>query len=108
MVQYYDYLLYELLNATQGLLANGTVKEDLLREKVRKVLGVKYDLGLFDDPYIPDDVDPYQITNDHVPLTLESAQKSIVLLENRNKTLPLSNASSQTIALIGPFGDILN
>ncbi|KAL5452327.1 hypothetical protein PMIN07_002777 [Paraphaeosphaeria minitans] len=108
MVQFYDYPLYELLNATRGLIANGTVKEDLLREKVRKVLGVKYDLGLFDNPYIPDDVDPYQLTIDHIPLTLESAQKSIVLLENRNKTLPLSNTSSETIALIGPFGDILN
>ncbi|KAF2448507.1 glycoside hydrolase family 3 protein [Karstenula rhodostoma CBS 690.94] len=108
MVQFYDYPLYELLNATEGLIANGTVKEDLLRYKVRKVLGVKYDLGLFDDPYIADDVDPYQLTINHIPLTLESAQKSIVLLENRNKTLPLSNTSSQTIALIGPFGDILN
>lgn len=108
MVQFYDYPLYELLNATEGLIANGTVKEDLLREKVRKVLGVKYDLGLFDDPYIADDVDPYQITIDHIPLTLESAQKSIVLLENENKTLPLSNTSGQTIALIGPSGDILN
>ncbi|KAF1967430.1 glycoside hydrolase family 3 protein [Bimuria novae-zelandiae CBS 107.79] len=108
MVQFYDYPLYELLNATRGLIANGTVKEDLLREKVRKILGVKYDLGLFDDPFIPDNIDPYQITLDHVPLTLESAQKSIVLLENRNNTLPRNSASSQTIALIGPFGDILD
>lgn len=110
MVQYYDYPLYELLNATQGLIANGTVKEDLLREKVRKVLSVKYDLGLFEDPYIPDDIDPYQLTIDHMPLTLESAQKSIVLLDNKNNTLPLNkgNSTSQTIALIGPFGDILN
>jgi hypothetical protein len=108
MVQYYDYPLYELLNATRGLVANGTVKEELLREKVRKVLSVKYDLGLFENPYIADDVDPHQLTIDHIPLTLESAQKSIVLLENRNRTLPLSNMSSQTIALIGPFGDILN
>ncbi|KAJ4346388.1 uncharacterized protein N0V89_010317 [Didymosphaeria variabile] len=110
MVQFYDYPLYTLLNATQDLIANGTVNEALLRGKVKKVLSVKYDLGLFNDPYIPDDVDPYQLTKDHVPLTLESAQKSIVLLENRNKTLPLSkdNGNSQTIALIGPFGDILN
>ncbi|KAL1593745.1 hypothetical protein SLS60_010477 [Paraconiothyrium brasiliense] len=110
MVQFYDYPLYTLLNATQDLIANGTVKEIQLREKVRKVLSVKYDLGLFDDPYISDDIDPYQLTIDHAPLTLESAQKSIVLLENKNKTLPLrkDNGSSQTLALIGPFGDILN
>lgn len=110
MVQFYDYPLYELLNSTRELIANETVKEELLRDKVRKVLGVKYDLGLFDDPYIADEVDPYQLTIDHIPLTLESAQKSIVLLENRNKTLPLSvtDGRSHTIALIGPYGDILN
>lgn len=110
MVQFYDYPLYELLGSTKELISNGTVKEDLLKDKVRKVLGVKYDLGLFDNPYIADEVDPYQITLDHIPLTLESAQKSIVLLENRNQTLPLSveDGSSRTIALIGPYGDTLN
>ncbi|KAF2184756.1 glycoside hydrolase family 3 protein [Zopfia rhizophila CBS 207.26] len=110
MAQYYDYPLEVFLNATVSLVVNGTVSESLLRSKVRRILGVKYDLGLFDDPYIPDKIDPYQLTIDHVPLTLEAAQKSIVLLENRNNTLPLS-LSQQTlkkIALIGPFGDILN
>lgn len=107
MVQFYDYPLSLLLNATQDLVANGTVKEALLRDKVRQILSVKYDLGLFSDPYIPDDIDPYQLTLNHVPLTLEAAQKSIVLLENRNKTLPLA-PGGQTIALIGPFGDTLN
>lgn len=59
MVQFYDYPLYELLGSTKELISNDTVKEDLLKDKVRKVLGVKYDLGLFDNPYIADEVDPY-------------------------------------------------
>ncbi|KAF2706004.1 glycoside hydrolase family 3 protein [Pleomassaria siparia CBS 279.74] len=110
MVQYYDYPFDMLLNATIGLLANGTVEENLLRSKVRKILGVKYDAGLFDDPYIADSIDPYQLVTDHIPLTLEAVQKSIVLLENRNSTLPLDvdGKSLKKIALIGPFGDILN
>ncbi|KAJ4293538.1 hypothetical protein N0V90_008821 [Kalmusia sp. IMI 367209] len=109
MVQFYDYPLYTLLNATIDLIANKTISEDHLREKVRAVLSVKYDLGLFENPYIADDIDPYQLTIDHIPLTLEAAQKSIVLLKNNNKTLPLdSQTSSRTIALIGPFGDTLN
>ncbi|KAF2116384.1 family 3 glycoside hydrolase [Lophiotrema nucula] len=110
MVQYYDYPLSTLLNATIGLLANGTVSEDLIRDKVRRVLGVKYDLGLFDQPYIADEIDPYQLVTDHIPLTLEAVQKSIILLENRNKTLPLSieRQGLNKIALIGPYGDILN
>ncbi|KAF2651489.1 glycoside hydrolase family 3 protein [Lophiostoma macrostomum CBS 122681] len=110
MVQYYDYPLETLLNATLGLVANGTVSEDLLRSKVKRILGVKYDLGLFKDPVIPEEVDPYQLTLDHVPLTLEAAQKSIVLLKNDNTTLPLDTSGQglKNIALIGPFGDILN
>ncbi|KAF1957192.1 glycoside hydrolase family 3 protein [Byssothecium circinans] len=110
MVQYYDYPLETLLNATIGNIANGTVAEDLLREKVRKILGIKYDAGLFNDPYIPEETNPFPIVQDHVPLTLEAAQKSIILLENRNNTLPLDidRQALKKIALVGPYGDILN
>lgn len=110
MVQYYDYPLYTVLNATVGLVGNQTVSIDLLRHKVRRILGVKYDLGLFDDPYIAENIDPYKLVLNHVPLTLEAAQKSIILLENRNKTLPIDpkNQAINTVAVIGPFGDILN
>ncbi|PSN70307.1 glycoside hydrolase family 3 protein [Corynespora cassiicola Philippines] len=110
MVQYYDYPLETLMEATVGLVNNGTVSEELLRDKVRRVLGVKYDLGLFNDPYVADEVDPYQLTIDHLPLTVEAAQKSLVLLENKNSTLPLNieNQRLKKIALLGPFGNILN
>jgi hypothetical protein len=110
MVQFYDYPLSVLLNATIDLIRNGTVSEDLIRDKVRRILGVKYDLGIFDQPYINDDIDPYQLVVDHVPLALEAAQKSIILLKNENHTLPVNikGKKFKTIALIGPYGDILN
>lgn len=81
-----------------------------LHHKMREILGVKYDLGLFENPYIPESIDPYAIVNDHIPLTLEAAHKSIVLLENKNSTLPLNlqNSDNGKIALIGPYSDILN
>lgn len=75
------------------------------------MLGVKYDLGLFDNRFIADDVDSDAITQSHIPLALEAAQKSIVLLENRNSTLPLIPSEQQqlkTIALVGPFVDTFN
>lgn len=74
------------------------------------MLGVKWDLGLFDDPYIPDHTDPFKLVDQHVPLTLEAAQKSIVLLENKNSFLPLDvrTEAPRKIALIGPYSDILN
>lgn len=71
---------------------------------------MKWDLGLFDDPFIPADIDPLQIVESHRDTTLEAAQRSIVLLENKNSTLPLNPESQNVtrIALIGPFADVLN
>jgi hypothetical protein len=99
-----------LFQITVDLIKNGTVKDATLRARVRRILGVKYDLGLFDDPHIPDHIDSKAITQSNIPLTLEAAQRSIVLLENRDSTLPLrSNGQAlQNIALIGPFSDTLN
>ncbi|KKY13783.1 putative glycoside hydrolase family 3 protein [Diplodia seriata] len=110
MIQFYDYSLETFLNTTVDLVKNETVPLSTLQAHVRKILGVKYDLGLFSDAYISSDIDPQAIVDSHVPLTLEAAQKSLVLLENRNSTLPLRPAEQKIkkIALIGPFGDMLN
>ncbi|KAF9467108.1 family 3 glycoside hydrolase [Collybia nuda] len=106
-IQFYDYPLSKYRNITVDLVNNGTVKEATLRARVRRVLGVKYDLGLFQDSHIPEQIDSKAITKSHIPLTLEAAQRSIVLLENRGSTLPLRR-DKQKIALVGPFSDTLN
>lgn len=110
MIQFYDYSIDTYLNATIDLVANGSVALSTLQSHVRRVLGVKYDLGLFSDPYIPDYISSNALTAAHIPLTLEAAQKSIVLLENHNNTLPLKPTAQNIskIALIGPFSDALN
>jgi beta-glucosidase-like glycosyl hydrolase len=110
MVQFYDYPLETYLNATIDLINNGSVALSTLQSHVSRILGVKYDLGLFENRYIPETINSQALTNAHVPLTLEAAQKSIVLLENRNSTLPLRPdvQNIRKIALIGPFGDTLN
>lgn len=94
---------------TQDLVANGTLAQETLQSHVKQILGVKWDLGLFEDPYIPDDINPYAIVESHQPLALEAAHKSIVLLENKNSTLPLDVADGDvgSIALIGPFIDTM-
>jgi beta-glucosidase-like glycosyl hydrolase len=109
-ISYYDYPLETFMNATIELVNNGTVSLSTLQSHVRNILNVKYDLGLFENPYILPDVDSEALTTEHTPLTLEAAQKSIVLLENRNGTLPLRPVEQKIrkIALIGPMGDTLN
>ncbi|KAG7439704.1 glycoside hydrolase family 3 protein [Guyanagaster necrorhizus] len=109
-LQFYDYDLPTYLNCTIDLIKNGTVAESTLRSHARRILSVKYDLGLFNDPYIPKGLDYRTLTADHVSLTLDAARRSIVLLENKNATLPIKPAEQgiSKIALIGPFSDILN
>ncbi|KAJ7866042.1 glycoside hydrolase family 3 protein [Mycena olivaceomarginata] len=110
MIDFYDFPIDVLVNSTVDLVANGTVKLSTLQDHVRKILGVKYDLGLFDNPFISESLDVQALTAAHAPLTLDAAHRSIVLLENRHSTIPLDpiKQNIQTIALIGPFSDIIN
>ena len=92
-----------------GLVKSGAVTMQELDDATRHVLNVKYDMGLFNDPYShlgPQESDP-QDTNAESRLHREQARdvarKSMVLLKNRLETLPLKN--SGTIALIGPLAD---
>ena len=110
MGYYLTSLVLTSLQATKDLVANGSVELSTLQSHARSMLGVKWDLGLFADPYIPPEVDPLQIVAENRPLTLEAAQRSLVLLENNNSTLPLVPKTQKfsKIALIGPFADTLN
>ncbi|KAF7520546.1 hypothetical protein G7054_g12720 [Neopestalotiopsis clavispora] len=110
MLQFYDYPLDIYINAIKELVADGSVHLSKLQSHVRKILSVKWDLGLFKDPYLPSETDPRAVAKSNDQLALEAAQKSIVLLENRNATLPLKLKGDGVtkIALIGPFSDTLN
>ncbi|KAI0481274.1 family 3 glycoside hydrolase [Xylariaceae sp. FL0804] len=110
MLQFYDHPLETYLNLTKELIANGSVQLSTLQSRVKAMLGVKWDLGLFRDPFIPPAIDPVQIVHSHRDLALEAARKSLVLLENRNATLPFrpKEQGIRKIALIGPFADVLN
>lgn len=92
------------------LVNNGTLAKSTLQALVKRILGVKYDLGLFDNRFIADDIDSDAITQSHIPLALEASQKSIVMLENKNSTLPLKPKEQgiNRIALVGPYSDVFN
>ncbi|WP_415844450.1 beta-glucosidase BglX [Stutzerimonas zhaodongensis] len=92
-----------------GLVASGDVKIGEIDKAVREVLGAKYDMGLFHDPFrriglAQDDPKDRNAENRlHRKEAREVARQSIVLLENRDRTLPLKR--SGTIALVGPLAD---
>jgi beta-glucosidase len=78
-----------------------------LDDAVHRILVKKFELGLFDDPYrYSDAAREKAVLSDpsHRAAALDVAQKSIVLLKNERKTLPLSRAP-QRIAVIGPLAD---
>nr|WP_299683002.1 beta-glucosidase BglX [uncultured Tenacibaculum sp.] len=92
------------------LVQDGIVKEELINDATRRILTVKFELGLFDDPYKY--CDPENEKNnignkEHHDAVLDVAKKSIVLLKNENNLLPLKK-QGQKIALIGPLADEKN
>lgn len=92
-----------------GLVKRGAVTMTELDNATRHVLNVKYDMGLFHDPYRhlgTKDQDPVDVNAEnrlHRAEAREVARKSIVLLKNRLNTLPLEKTGK--IALIGPLAD---
>ncbi|MCK8521134.1 beta-glucosidase BglX [Aquimarina sp. D1M17] len=89
------------------LVKDGKVEEKLVDEAVKRILTIKYRLGLFDDPYkyCNEDREKNEIyTKEHLEIARDVARKSIVLLKNENNILPLSK-KVQKIAVIGPLAD---
>ncbi|MEG0858833.1 MAG: beta-glucosidase BglX [Pseudomonas sp.] len=92
-----------------SLLKAGEINQADIDNAVREVLGAKYDMGLFADPYrrigkaSDDPADTYADNRLHRAEARDVARRSLVLLENREQTLPLKKAG--TIALVGPLAD---
>jgi beta-glucosidase len=86
----------------------GKVPEQRVDNAVRRILRLKFRLGLFDNPYVNASHAAKRInTADHKALALEAAHKSIVLLKNENKVLPLDKTKLKTIAVIGPNANVV-
>lgn len=91
------------------LLRSGQINQADIDNAVREVLGAKYDMGLFANPYVrigkaendPADLDAESRL--HRTEAREVARKTMVLLKNDKQTLPL--AKDTRIAVIGPLAD---
>ena len=86
------------------LVEERTIDEALINEAVLRILRLKWNLGLFENPYRGADEALEKrviMSKHHRDISRELATKSIVLLKNKNDVLPLHR--NQKIALIGPF-----
>ena len=87
----------------QRLVAEGKVDISVIDDSVKRILGVKYDLGLFEDPYKYCDLEREENvigSKENNLAALDMAKKSIVLLKNESSLLPIKK-KGQKIALIG-------
>jgi beta-glucosidase len=89
------------------LVKEGKVKESVINDAARRILKVKFELGLFEDPYKYCDENRELATvgkQEFQEGVLDMARKSIVLLKNDKEVLPLKK-SGQKIALIGALAN---
>lgn len=87
-------------------IERGTLSMDVVDECVRRVLRLKFRLGLFENPYA-DEKEAVAVNHckAHQALALKTAERSIVLLKNENDLLPLNENALKRIAVIGPNAD---
>jgi beta-glucosidase len=94
----------------EQLIEEGEVAKGLVEDAVARVLRVKFELGLFEDPYRYCDLKRQnRLLNhpEHHATALEIAKRSIVLLKNQGPLLPLAK-QGMSIAVIGPLADDTN
>jgi len=86
-------------------LEQGRVTIEEIDASVRRVLRLKEQLGLFDDPYRRGaTLEPAQAITERRAVARDAARKAIVMLKNERDTLPLP-ASAKTLCVIGPLAD---
>lgn len=87
----------------EGLVNDGKMDVKYIDQAVRRVLTVKFKLGLFDNPYgDPKNIRKIVRTAEKVALSKEVADESAILLKNENNILPLDVSKYKTIAVLGP------
>lgn len=84
----YDYDAF--INGLTEAVNNGDVPLERIDDAVRRILTVKFQLGLFERPFADESLLPLVRSDEHRELAREAVRKSLVLLKNDNNTLPLA------------------
>lgn len=95
------------IEALKELVNDGLIEKALIDDAVRRILRIKFELGLFDHPfqYCNTDREKTQLlSKQHLEASREVARKSMVLLKNEGNLLPLSKSTGK-IAVIGELAE---
>lgn len=86
------------------LVKEGGLSEEVINDRVRDILRVKFLIGLFDAPYQTDlaDADREVEKEENEAIALQASHESVVLLKNADELLPLDINSTKKIAVCGP------
>lgn len=90
-------------------VSRGLVKQSRLDQAVLRILTLKFERGLFEHPYLPEDEEGVRVPYELHPESLQMARESLILLQNRGQLLPLEKtaAAAKKLAVVGPNADSL-
>ena len=98
-----DMMSYSYIQYIEELIKEGKVSEKDIDNAVRNILKLKFELGLFDNPYVdPEASARVDYSPEHLAAAKQCAVESAILLKNDRSTLPLK---ARTILVTGPLAD---
>jgi len=99
-----DMMSFAYIDHIEALVADGRLSEKDIDRAAGNILRLKFELGLFDNPYIDLEASvKVDYAPEHLQAAKQAALESAILLKNRDNTLPLTNA--KTILVTGPLAD---
>lgn len=93
------------INHLPQLLKEGEVSLSDIDNAVRNILRIKFELGIFEQPYIQDEREEIYYAESHLEAAQEAVEQSTILLKNENNVLPLNMNSIKRILVTGPMAN---
>lgn len=93
----------EFMSKLKGSVLNGTVSMSRIDDAVKRILNMKFKLGLFADPFAKAEFSALIGSKEHRAVARQAVRESMVLLKSENNMLPLK--PSEAIAVVGKHGN---